>query len=317
MTILDGIIGVNEEKRVGLGEDSALRVDGDKAAILCSFDGCGGSGSKRYPSAEGWTGAKIAAHTCAHAVGDWFLQNRYNLNGFSAISAESLADDLKLAIQSTFNDTYSSIDQTRSAIKGSLPSTLPTTMSSFMLEQDRSGKIRCVFLWAGDSRGYLFTVKGLRQMTKDDSQAKTDDDDFAADGVLSNYVNQQKDFVIHSRETFVDSPMIALTVTDGCYAYYETPMDFEGILLETLMEAKSLLEWEQLLRERIGHVASDDYTLQMAIVGHGTFQALKNAYRPRMSDYRRLFSEPIAWMQAQNDRDGLIRLWNEYKKFYR
>lgn len=317
MTNIDGVIGVNEEKRIGLGEDSALRVEGDKAAILCSFDGCGGSGSKRYPSAEGWTGARIAAHTCAHAVGDWFLKNSFNLNGFGTISAESLADDMKVAIRTALDNTYSCFDQPQSAIKGSLPSTLPTTISSFMLEQDQFGKIRCVFFWAGDSRGYLFTVKGLRQMTKDDLQVNSDDDDFAADGVLSNFVNQQKDFVIHSRETFVDSPMIALTVTDGCYAYYETPMDFEGILLETLMEARSLLEWEQLLSERIGHVASDDYTLQMAIVGHGTFQALKNAYRPRMNDYRRLYSEPIARMQAQNDRDGLMRLWNEYKKYYR
>lgn len=317
MTSLDGIIGVNEEKRVGLGEDSALRVEGDKAAILCSFDGCGGSGSKRYPSAEGWTGAKIAAHTCAHAVGDWFLRGGYDTNGFGIISAEILADDMKLAIRTAFDDTFSRLDQTRSAIKGSLPSTLPTTMSSFLLEQDRSGKIRCIFFWAGDSRGYLLTVKGLRQMTQDDSQAKTDDDDFAADGVLSNYVNQQKDFIIHTRETLVDSPMIALTVTDGCYAYYQTPMDFEGVLLDTLMKATSLLDWEQLLKEQIGQVASDDYTLQMAIVGYETFQALKAAYRPRMNDYRRLYSEPIARMLAQNDREGLKQLWNEYQKFYR
>lgn len=317
MTILDGIIGVNEEKRVGLGEDSALRIQGDNAAILCSFDGCGGSGSKRYPSAEGWTGAKIAAHTCAQAVGDWFTQNGFDAHGFGAISAESLASDMKQAIRAAFDDTLSRIDQTRSVIKGSLPSTLPTTMSGIMLEQDRLGKIRCVYFWAGDSRGYLFTVKGLRQMTKDDSQAKTDDDDFAADGVLSNYVNQQKDFIVHTRETFVDSPMIALTVTDGCYAYYQTPMDFEGVLLETLMEANSLSDWEQLLRERIGQVASDDYTLQMAIVGYETFQALKNAYRPRMSDYHQLYREPISRMLAQSDRDGLMRLWNEYKKFYR
>lgn len=317
MTTLDGIIGVNEEKRVGLGEDSALRVEGDKAAMLCCFDGCGGSGSKRYPSAEGWTGAKIAANICAHAVGDWFSLNGYDTNGFGTISPEALADEMKRAIRTAFDDTFSRLDQTRSAIKGSLPSTLPTTMSTFLLEQDRSGKNHCVFLWAGDSRGYLLSVKGLRQMTKDDSQAKTDDDDFAADGVLSNYVTQQKDFIIHSRETFVDSPMIALTVTDGCYAYYQTPMDFEGVLLETLMEATCLLDWEQLLRERIGHVASDDYTLQMAIVGHGTFQALKTAYRPRMDDYRRRYSEPIARMLEQNDRDGLKRLWNEYKKFYR
>lgn len=317
MTTLDGIVGVNEEKRVGFGEDSALRVAGDKAAMLCSFDGCGGSGSKRYPSAEGWTGAKIAANTCAHVLGDWFLQSGYDTNGFGAMSAEALADDMKLAIRAAFDDTFSRLDHTRSAIKGSLPSTLPTTIAAFMLEQDRSEKIRCVFFWAGDSRGYLLTVKGLRQMTMDDLQAKSDDDDFTADGVLSNYVSQQKDFMIHTRETFVDSPMIALTVTDGCYAYYETPMDFEGILLETLMNATSLLDWEQQLKDRIGHVASDDYTLQMAIVGYETFQSLKDAYRPRMGDYRRFYSEPIARMLEQNDRDGLKRLWTEYKKFYR
>ena len=317
MTIINGVVGVQEEKLENLGEDSALRLLGEQAAVIASFDGCGGSGAKRYPAAEGWTGAKIAAHTCANALKDWFVQSGYDANGFGALTAETLADRMKAAIQVEFSRTYQELDDARSAIKGSLSSTLPTTMAAVTLEQDPSGKVRCIFFWAGDTRGYLFTVKGLRQMTKDDSQAKTDDDDFIADGVLSNFVCQQSDFVIHARETFVDSPMIALTGTDGCYAYYETPMDFEGVLLETLMEATSLVDWEQLLKKQIGLVASDDYTLQMAIVGYETFQALQHAYRPRAEEYRRIYAGPIEKMLLQNDRDGLKQLWNEYKKFYR
>lgn len=317
MTSIAGIIGVNEEKKYNLGEDSALRLLGTKASVIASFDGCGGSGSKRYPAAQDWTGAKIAAHTCANALGDWFEQNEFDIYGFGDAHIESIADGIKSAVKIALNDVHQNLGDVRSLIKGSLSSALPTTMSAITIEQARSEKIRCIFFWAGDSRGYLFTVKGLRQMTKDDSQAKTDDDDFIADGVLSNVISLQNDFVIQARETLIDSPAVVLTVTDGCYAYYETPMDFEGVLLETLMEATSLLDWEQLLKDRIGLVASDDYTLQMAIIGYETFKSLKSAFYSRANEYRRIYGDPILQMLSQNDRIGLKRLWNEYKKFYR
>lgn len=317
MTKLVGIIDVNVEKLTGLGEDSALRLAGEQASVIACFDGCGGSGSKRYPSAESWTGAKISASTCAHALADWFVRNEYDRKGQGTATAEELASDLKSDIKAALDAMYFSLGSIRSSIKGSLSSSLPTTMSAITIERNQLGKVRCIFLWAGDSRGYLFTVRGLRQITEDDSYATTDDDDFAADGVLSNTISQQNDFVVHAREIVVDSPTIVLTVTDGCYAYYETPMDFEGVLLEALMEATSLLDWEKLLGERIGKIASDDYTLQMAIIGYDTFQALKNAYRPRTEEYWRQYHEPIQYMLQQNDRDGLKQLWNEYKKFYR
>jgi len=317
MHILSGVVAMNEEKVAGKGEDAALCIAGEKAAVIASMDGCGGSGAKRYPAAAGWTGAKIASSVCGNAIADWFETGGRPANGSGGMQAEALAAEMKTAIKKAISTIYERLGGAGPTIKGSMVSPLPTTMSAVLIEQGDSGKVRCTYFWAGDSRGYLLTTRGLREMTKDDVQTESDEEDFQADGLLTNVISARGDFNINVRETYVEAPVLVLTATDGCYAYYKTPMEFEGALLRTLMEASGLSDWEERLKTEIGRIASDDYTMQIAIIGFQTFQDLQNAYRLRAEEYRLRFGAPAEQMLLQDDREGLMRLWREYKKFYR
>ena len=57
-------------------------------------------------------------------------------------------------------------------------------------------------------------------------------------------------------------------------------MEFEGVLLSTLLAASCPNEWENALAGQIGCVAGDDYTLVMAVLGFRSFEALRQAFTP-------------------------------------
>lgn len=316
---IQGVIAINQEQRVNRGEDTSLCLsDQDsKAFLIACFDGCGGSGAKRYPIAEDWTGARIASHTCAEVAYEWYNNNQIARLGTQGAPVEQIATSLKGAFTDRLKWANEALSATESLIKGKLSKTLPTTMVAALAEPISEQTARCIFLWAGDSRGFLLSVQGLQQITTDDVQGNLDAlENIQNDGVLTNLITANNEFTIRTKDLRLQEPCLIITATDGCFAYFISPIEFEEALLETLIASSSLEDWEKRLSLRIGEVASDDYTMQAAILGFHSFKELKSAFLPRLTDFRIRFSEPLRELKSTNDQNGMLKLWQEYKRFY-
>lgn len=305
------ILAFEIEQKHGQGEDASvcLADPKSKAALIACLDGCGGSGAKKYPEAENWTGARIASFSSGRALAAWYRKNGLDLLGLQDYSAEAVKDSMTQALRE-------SIDAVRDRISGGADRMImsnmirpfPTTLSCAIVD-----KLRCLYLWAGDSRGFILTKGGLTQTTTDDLKDKLDPfENIEQDGVLSNVISA-KPFFVNVREITLSEPCLILTATDGCFSYFPTPMDFEGTILETLDETDSLAAWQTLLIERIGAVASDDYTMEVLAVGFDTFDEIKAYFRPTLKRYREEFAKKI---RESKTREELRAVWDTYKLFY-
>ena len=72
LDIVDAWFGFCHERVPGKGEDSWCHAFNERAGLIGVFDGCGGLGSRAYPSLSGRTGAYVASRTASGAVYDWF-----------------------------------------------------------------------------------------------------------------------------------------------------------------------------------------------------------------------------------------------------
>ena len=98
---------------------------------------------------------------------------------------------------------------------------------------------------------------------------------------------------------------------DGCFGYVTTPMEFEGVLLETLLKTKCVADWENELANSIGSVAGDDHTLCLAAYGYGSYPALQNSFARRYEYIEKHYLLPVSNMPVE-DRDSRFELWGSY-----
>ena len=296
------------------GEDErvvALRED-PGALLIAVLDGCGGSGSKIYPEAENWTGARLASHEAGRALQAWFHSE--GAGSFAKQTPEEQAESLKQAIRQRLGErakllTSDSLFKSRMGLK------LPTTLSAVLAQESAGKGFRLRFFWAGNSRGYFLTGDGLHQATWDDTAEDLDPyEDLRRDGILSNTVNISRDFQIHCREVEVTGPCIILSASDGAFSGFRSPVELEGLLLETMLQADSPLRWESALDRELSALAGDDCTLQLAILGFPDYDSIRRAYAPRWKIYRVRYGEALKRAQAEDaEADALRTLWDAYK----
>ena len=122
---------------------------------------------------------------------------------------------------------------------------LPTTLSVIAYQQE-SDNIDIYSYWCGDSRNYLLTKDGLMQISADDLKSKQDPlENLRNDDALSNCICQDKEFIINKLHIENQQiPIILLSATDGCFGYLPSPMHFENLLLETLMQSNGMEQWK-------------------------------------------------------------------------
>jgi len=294
------------ESRPGNGEDSYAAAVTDNAAFLGVFDGCGGSGARSYPEYGGKTGAYIASRAAAEAAmnrfGEW--ADREN-PGIPPV--DRLKNDIDEALMQ-----YRSESETHSMLRGSLSKEFPTTMAAeFILPDPEDGNVLKVdFAWAGDSRCYVLTPAGLRQASTDDLSVTDAYRNLSEDAALLNVISASHSYKINERKLKIRKPCILFTATDGCFGYLRTPMEFERMLVGTLMEAKSVSEWKEYLTAEIGKVAGDDYTLCALAFGFERFENMQQLFRQR---FQFLQTEYPATETAP---EALEVMWNTYKESY-
>lgn len=298
---LDAISFVRGEMVKGKGEDGFVIGANEALVIAGVFDGCGGLGAKQYSVFDGHTGAYIGARAVAGAVYDWFARLDENS------SPKAWGPDIKEAMR-TGLAAYKSMDNGQKGLKGSMTKDFPTTASFSVCRQSGEGE-EIHFFWAGDSRGYLLTEKGLAQVTADDTDGEDAMSNLHNDGVLNNVISASADFVLHEKEVFMGGAYVMLNSTDGYFNYLPSPMHFEYLLLDTLRKADSIKNWEERLAKEVRGYTGDDHTLCMAVFGYGTFDNLQLSYKERLAYLDKNY---IALWSSSKEEERQM-LWRQYQ----
>lgn len=304
LSVLDFCVEVFKEKIDGKGEDSFYYSAIPEKAVFGVYDGCGGSGARRYEKLQSRTGAYMASRVVSGATKDWFDAPSSVDNCVPNI--EALTDKMQeyLAICKREGESASSI-------KGKMSKAFPTT-AAVIVCAPANNKILATCIWAGDSRCYMMDSSGLMQLTDDDISGLDAMENLTADGGLTNVISASSRIRLHSKQIEIQKPCLLFAATDGCFGYLTTPMEFEFLLVDTLLRSKSIAQWENNLQAFLQNVAGDDFSLCGCSIGYGTLGNLQNQLKQRRSF---LLSEYIEGIEEKSTEEKTI-LWKEYSGNY-
>lgn len=305
------VLSFCRDKVPGKGEDSYCYSFCDSAGMLGVFDGCGGAGARKHDFYSGKTEAYMASRLCAGAFYDLF---RSHFPG-RMTAAEFARDVLKPETVARLVQYQPPKVEGSIQIRGSMVRTLPTTAAAAIVEAQEDGSVKVTALWAGDSRVYILDSLGLAQLTVDDATVTDPMLNIYEDGILRNTFASDRPVRLNCAEVVVQPPFMVLSATDGCYGYVTTPMEFEGLLLRTLLSADCVARWEQDLADAIGSFAGDDHALCLAAFGYHSFEALQDSLRNRMEHLWQNYILPVRDVPAEQ-REPRFALWESYKGDY-
>ncbi len=255
-------------------EDSSplvvLRSRGDGSVTLTGAvcDGVGGAGSSTVILEEGSrrverSQAFIASRLVRRVVAELAL-------GGHSLEAQSLKPKLVKAFED-FKREY--IREDPGALRGSMVKTLPSTLAYFQClidRSDRSGRLRLVTGWAGDSRIYVITPRsGLAQVTRDDVGPEDAFDQLRLDPPTTNVVNGSGPFDVHRLSVTVEAPCIVIAATDGLFGYLPTPGSLELLVLDELNLSVDIASFARSMCKRVEEIAADDVSFVIAMIGFG------------------------------------------------
>lgn len=308
---LDFVLSFCQDKIPGQGEDSYCYSFCDTAGMLGVFDGCGGAGARRHGYYSDHTEAYMASRLCAGAFYDCFRRLFPTYMSPARLVSEAFGPHVMRRLK----DYSPPRDETGFQIKGAGIRTLPSTAAVALVQQDKGGDLLVTAIWAGDSRVYLLDSKGLAQLTEDDTTVPDPMQTLYDDGVLKNVLCSDKPVQLHHRTVRMQEPFVVFAATDGCFGYLSTPMEFEGVLLDTLLRADCAAAWEEKLAALIGSIAGDDQSLCLAAYGFGSFTVLQKTFAGRYIRLQQEYLTPVAALPLQ-DLDSRKALWNGYKDNY-
>lgn len=314
------VIKVSHEMIAHNGEDSFFYdVTNYNNNLFCMgvFDGCGGSGSRKYSrhGLNNKTGAWIASRVASN-----FTENFYRNNKFKCLPENQNDDNerFKKLLFEELSNIKMKCQPNNLMIKGSLVKSFPTTANIVVLKKIQDNEFFCEFLSAGDSRGYFLDYEGLIQITEDDiDKTKDANTNLTDDSILTNAVNADSQFDIHKNICEIkQNKFILITATDGAFAYFRNPMEFEYTILKTMSESNNGEEWEINLHNYIIKYAGDDVTILIAVFGFESFKEIKRYFIGRYNDLTNKYINPLRGISEQQYEKKKEILWKEYKKTY-
>ena len=302
---IDTAFIIEKEKVVDNGEDSFSLCIGKNSAYSGVFDGCGGSGFRLCRGFSKKTEAYMASRFASGAMYDWF-QVFGDSSDFSSINkAKSIKEylDKGFSLSSKYNSQSAKIG-------GSLVRDFPTTAAIAILSEN----IVLDALWAGDSRIYLLDWSGLAQVSVDDVDEIDAYNNLFDDSVMNNVLSADGKYVLNHKKINLTGPSLVITATDGCFGYFQSPMEFEFILLDSLMSADSIQKYKINLKNYIERVTGDDYSLGMIALNYGSFKKLQSTLQERYDSLKRDYINAIN--ENINDESIRFNLWKKYKPNY-
>lgn len=259
----------------GLDEDAGYALETERFSLLAAFDGMGGMGSRRFQQLDNRTSAYLASHFYAHILEKDFYEC---LNAGLFERPFHYPEHLRQLFWQEANRVKAQyLDREQTMIVGNMARSLPSTAAIALVDKARCS---CVYMWAGDSRGYFLSDRGLYQITQD--HVKHLQDSFTSlyeDAPMNNFINADHPFELFVRPIIIKRPGVILTATDGAFGCLPTPMHFEGLLLSTLLESKDAEQWLVQIKNALLPYANDDVTLVMQGIGYESFQQMQRMLR--------------------------------------
>lgn len=309
-TLMNHMSLINHAAVEGQCEDSYAYCFCETYGMLGVFDGCGGLGARRYEKLDNRTGAYIASRVAGKTALEWFERDMPCDQTGMYQNAQRAADGLKQHLDKALADMLAEIEPAGRPGGGTMIRPLPTTASIALMDWSDAESIRCLFMWAGDSRCFILRPDGLRQCTRDDLRIEGDAfENLYGDSPLSNLVSADGDYRINSARIVCRAPAIVLAATDGTFGYWPSPMHFEWLLTDTLMRADSPEDWEKRLGAQLEEVAADDATLVMAAFGWQDFECMRR-------DFAQRHEYLCNGLNGAETQDALREFWQEYRQGY-
>ena len=221
--------------------------------VVAVADGLGG-----YP--EGWdghTGGYHASRLVRAGLAEALKREDPWLRPPGDFGAE-LTRALRARLEHSAGDRMAS-----SRLRGTLTQRLATTLAGALVSPGPSadGGVTVRLFWIGDSRVYLLDSRSLRQLTIDDQ--KSPSDAFGAltnDSPMSQFLSASMEpaWRVHAVDVQLPGDGFLIACTDGCFAYWKTPMQWERALVHALAEAEDPEDWGPGVRARVMEVKGDD-----------------------------------------------------------
>ena len=307
---LDCVVEIIHKPLKEKGEDSfAYNVERDDVQTQAVFDGCGGAGSWQYTEYRNATGAFIAAQSMARAYLEWFDK----LPSSTFRDTEKTEESFAAMARHILTDLKQHCAPMK--VSGTMVKSFPCTASVAFSMPDTDSVLLSA-LNVGDSRVYFLTPnKGLIQLTTDDSQGDPDPMESLRDSApLSDMLNADNPFKIKSCQVRLSYPCAVVTATDGVFGYVRSPMDFEYLLLHSIICAGSFAHFEELFKDAIVKVTGDDSTCLISFYGWGSFENVKRMLSNR---YKHVSSLISGLNESKNEKGleyALNEIWNDYRK---
>lgn len=307
---LDCVVEIVYKPLKEKGEDSfAYSFEKKELHTQAVFDGCGGAGSWQYAEYKNATGAFISAQSMARAYLDWFR----------TLTPEEASDPARAeqSFHRMADEVLSKLKRECAPMKisGSMVKAFPCTVSATLMTPGESG-ISLTTLNSGDSRIYFFSPgTGLVQLTVDDSQGNPDPLESLRDSApMSNMLNADQPFEVRYRRLEVGLPCAIMTATDGVFGYFRSPMDFEFLLLDTMMSSDSFAQFESVFREIIVKATGDDSACIMSFYGWDSYENVKRKMAPRHEYISSVVSFLNKAEKEGRTDEALDQVWRDYKK---
>lgn len=300
--------GFNGEVRENLGEDNWAYGFCQDAGIIAVFDGCGGSGARTHAGYGDHSEAYMASRLCSGALYECIEKHLEEVEDPLAFVRDILVPHLTRTLRAN-------VPENRGGIRIKGMRTLPTTMAAALVQVAPRNMLAVTAIWAGDSRVYILDETGLSQVSVDDSNQPDPMEGLYDDGTLTNVICQDQPIRLNCRTLLLKPPFMVLTASDGCFGYVSTPMEFEGMLLHSLLESDCVAKWEENLRQLVAKYAGDDHTLYLASFGYESFDNIQRTFRPRYESLQENYLKTI-WETPWEDRDTRRKLWATYRENY-
>ena len=297
------------EVRPALGEDNWCCGFCEDTGMIAVFDGCGGSGARKHPDYAGHSEAFMASR-----IGAGVLYRCMQQNFPCKTEAKLFAKDIIApSLSNWMKANAPKVDPNKPRVKGMR--ILPTTMAAALIQPGCGESLHVSPIWAGDSRVYILDANGLSQLTVDDSNQPDPMEGLYDDGTLTNLISADRDVKLNCCSFEIKPPFMVIAATDGCFGYVSTPMEFEGMILHTMLESANVAQWEDNLRKLIASFAGDDHTLCLVSFSYGSFENIQQSFAPRYDELRKKYLKTV-WELPWEDRDTRRRLWADYRINY-
>ncbi len=181
---------------------------------------------------------------------------------------------------------------------------LPSTLTVALMNE-REDAVDVLYLWAGDSRGYIWSVEGgMAQVTEDHEQDET----------MTNLITLSRPFTVEGRFLTVQKPCAIFNASDGVYKppSFACPIDQEYVFLiavdkyDNEAEAMAYLE-----REYNNYSPDDSSTLALYGAGYESYEAFREAVRERMAVVDREYKSKLPGIFDCDYAGDLARLLSE------